>query len=186
MNDLPNCLSRCKSILFADDTTVYISGNERANLFTDMKLDLHDLITWFQANKLSLNISKTNYILFRPNKQIKMKDHEDTNEYKLEFGTESLAQKKDCKFLGIIIDETLSWAPHCKSVCSKLSSAIYVLRAVRNFIPEYTLKILYYSLFYSKLTYGILLWGPSASKKNIKKNTNSAEEGNTLCKKCEL
>ena len=62
---------------------IIISGSERANLFTKMKSDLHDLVLWFQANKLSLNIYKkiTNYILFRSNKQIKMKHHEDTNVY---------------------------------------------------------------------------------------------------------
>ena len=65
-NDLPNCLSQTKGILFADDTTIYVSGDNKRSMFNDMRSDLEELIEWFRANKLSLNIAKTNYVLFIP------------------------------------------------------------------------------------------------------------------------
>ena len=63
-NDLPGCLNLTKSILFADDTTIYLSSNNISYLYTTMNGELLKLTDWFRANKLSLNISKTNYILF--------------------------------------------------------------------------------------------------------------------------
>ena len=63
-NDLPGCLNLTKSILFSDDTTIYLSSNNISYLYTTMNGELLKLTDWFSANKLSLNISKTNYILF--------------------------------------------------------------------------------------------------------------------------
>ena len=53
----------------ADDTTVYVSGHQKSTLYSDMKKDLENLIEWFRVNKLSLNVAKTNYVLFRPDKK---------------------------------------------------------------------------------------------------------------------
>ena len=63
-NYLPNCLASCKAILFADDTTVYLSSHDVNYLYTAMNRDLSTLIDWFRANTLSLNITKTNCMLF--------------------------------------------------------------------------------------------------------------------------
>ena len=63
-NDLPNCLNQTKSILFADDTTIYLSSNDIPYLFTQLNQELQMLTDWFRANKLSLNVAKTNYMLF--------------------------------------------------------------------------------------------------------------------------
>ena len=64
-NDVPHCLAHNKANIFADDTTLFSSGNCVQELFNNMKTDLLELIDWFRANKLSLNLSKTNYVLFR-------------------------------------------------------------------------------------------------------------------------
>ena len=63
-NDIPNSLKYSKSILFADDTTVYISGEDVTYLTRCLNHDLSQLNDWFRANKLSLNANKTNYIVF--------------------------------------------------------------------------------------------------------------------------
>ena len=63
-NDLPDSLNGAKSILFADDTTIYISSNNISNLYRDMNIELDNLTDWFRANKLSLNVTKTNYMIF--------------------------------------------------------------------------------------------------------------------------
>ena len=61
-NDLPDSLNGAKSILFADDTTIYISFNNISNLYRDMNIELDNITDWFRANKLSLNVTKTNYM----------------------------------------------------------------------------------------------------------------------------
>ena len=166
-NDIPNSLKNCNCILFADDTTVYITGHRRSTLYADMKEDLENLIEWFRANKLSLNISKTNYVLFKPNEKVKMMDLDDTNDYNLVFGNDKICMKSEVKFLGVLIDQQLNWSAHCKSIFGKLASSLYLLRKVKNILDINTMKTLYYSFFYSHIQYGILLWGTSTYKSNL-------------------
>ncbi len=64
INDLPNSLRALKSILFADDTSVYASRASLPDLINVVNSELEDIIDWFKENKLALNISKTNFILF--------------------------------------------------------------------------------------------------------------------------
>ena len=66
-NDLPNSLTNSKVILFADDTTIYMSSTNIVQLYESINRDLDSLSEWFRANRLSLNISKTHYILFGQN-----------------------------------------------------------------------------------------------------------------------
>ena len=67
-NDLPKCLTNSKTILFANDTTIFKLSNNIETLYTAMNKDLNILEDWFIANKLSSNARKTNYILFRNKK----------------------------------------------------------------------------------------------------------------------
>ena len=115
-NDLPKSVTNSQTILFADDTTIYVTGNKKESLFRLLKDDLSDVIDWFRANKLSLNISKTNYVLFEPPDNIKIHDPTSKNEYKLEFGTETIDQVSHVKFLGLMIDKNLNWNIHAKGL----------------------------------------------------------------------
>ena len=63
-NDLPDCISQATTILFADDTTIYESASDLNYLYSSMNQNLIHLTDWFRGNKLSLNITKTNYMLF--------------------------------------------------------------------------------------------------------------------------
>ena len=63
-NDLPISLKHSKCILFADDTTIYYSAKELTDIYNKINYDLAATADWFKANKLTLNISKTNYAIF--------------------------------------------------------------------------------------------------------------------------
>ena len=63
INYIPFCVKHCKTILFAEDTTIYKTGKQVNNIYEDMNKELQVLADWFRANKLSLNISKTKYII---------------------------------------------------------------------------------------------------------------------------
>ena len=65
INDLPNASSIILSILFADDTTLQLSSNSLEVLYSTANTELVKISDWFRANKLTLNVSKTKYILFR-------------------------------------------------------------------------------------------------------------------------
>ena len=64
-----------------------------------------------------------------------------------------------CKFLGIIIDDKLGWLDHINSINIKLSRSLYILNSVKNMLPNYILRKLYYTMVQPYLTYGIILWG---------------------------
>jgi hypothetical protein len=152
-NDLSASLMKTKSILFADDTTIYASNKDLSKLYADVNADLVYLNDWFMANKLSLNVGKTNYLLISNISCVT------TSVPILRIGTSDIERKPFVKFLGVYIDENLTWHEHIKVCKSKLISALYAINKVKVLLPVRVLKTLYYSLVYPHLTYGILLWG---------------------------
>ena len=74
------------------------------------------------------------------------------------------------RFLGVHIDPSLSFQFHINIIHSKLSKTMYILRTVKNFLPEKALKSIYYSLFHSHLVYCLPVWS-SASQSLLKKIT---------------
>ena len=145
-NDLPGCLNLTKSILFADDTTIYLSSNNISYLYTTMNGELLKLTDWFRANKLSLNISKTNYILFTyQNRQV-------VTNIDLQLSDISIERTKYTKFLGIYIDEKLKWDEHINVLKTKISKSFFAINKVKHILPRNMLTTLYYSLIYPYLT----------------------------------
>ena len=127
-----------------------------------MNSELKNLDTWFRSNKLSLNATKTNYILFRPkNKKI-------SSDYDLYINNVKLSHVTNTNFLGVQIDEFLNWDLHCNKLIKKLSSSLYMLNSTKNLIPTHVLNILYSSIFESHLRYGILFWS-NTTLKNLNK-----------------
>ena len=151
-NDLPGCLNLTKSVLFADDTTVYLSSKNITYLYTTMNIELLNLTDWFRANKLSLNISKTNYMLFTYQKK-------QDNNIDLQLSNCNMQRINCVKFLGLYIDDKLKWDEHINMMKKKISKSFFAINKVKNIMPKRHLSILYYSLIYPYLTYGIILWG---------------------------
>lgn len=151
-NDLAYSLNKTKSIQFADDTTLYSTHKTISELYKNVNEDLEILHDWFKANKLSLNVSKTHYMLFS-NKKLKPSDQS------LYMGKEKIEKKNHVKFLGLYIDDNLNWSEQINSCKLKLSSALYILNKIKHHVNIDCLKTVYYSLVYSQLTYGIILWG---------------------------
>ena len=106
---------------------------------------------WFRANKLSLNVSKTNYVLFYT-KSVCTK-------LELKIGDMTVERKPYVKFLGILVDEHLDWSEHIKLCKAKLSSSLYAINAAKKYLNSSQLLMLYNALIYPYLTYGVLLWG---------------------------
>ena len=154
MNDLPNCLYNSKVILFADDTTLYASSDNIVNLYDLINHDLDNLTHWFRANKLSLNISKIHYMLISPNREINA-----LNQNTIKIASDDIERKDCCKFLGIMIDDKLTWSKHIDYIHSKLSRSLYAINRSRYLVPPKYIKTLYDSLVHPYLSYGITLWG---------------------------
>jgi hypothetical protein len=156
-NDCPKSLNICTCILFADDTTVFYSHQHLPTLLKLVENDLENLLNWFKSNKLSLNVTKTNLIIFSKN------DLPNYDELSITVDAVLLKPVKSVKFLGINLDHKLDWHAHARYVTNKLSSGIYVLNSAKHLLLAQHLKMLYYTLLHPYLTYGIILWGSAWS-----------------------
>ena len=107
MNDL---------VLFADDTNLFLSHFDSTTLMNLVNSEMLKLPDWFKANKLALNIQNSNYILFKPRQK------RDELTLSIEMDGFKINQVKEVNFLGVILDETLSWKPPYFSGCEQSPS----------------------------------------------------------------
>ena len=102
VNDMCNVSSVVKSILFADDTNLFLVGDDLKEVCETMSFELDKMSRWFQANKLSLNVSKTNFMIFS-NKKC------DDN-FKISINGMDITRVFVTKFLGVHLDSQLNWS----------------------------------------------------------------------------
>ena len=115
--------------------------------------EMDKLSEWFGANKLSINVKKSNYMTFQPRQKRQKIDLSITlNNHKID-------QVKEVVFLGVILDEHLSWKPHISHVAGKLSKSIGIIYKSSFCLSRSSLITLYYSLIYPYLQYCIIVWG---------------------------
>jgi len=153
-NDLPTAITKSKCILFADDTTIFASSNKFDNLHINMKNDMKSLSDWFSANKLSLNVAKTNFIVFKPKRT-----NVDGIINTMELGNKIIHRVTTTKFLGIHIDDELEWGEHIDYVAKKISSGSYAIRSAKRYLSVANLRSIYFCLVHSHIAYGIMIWG---------------------------
>ena len=108
---------------------------------------------WLDANKLSLNIVRTNYIIFHSS-SVKVASDSD-----IKIGKKHIKRVKFVKFLGLILDEHLSWRYHLSELSKKLARTCGMFFKIRNLLPLDVLICLYNALFLSFLQYGLVVWG---------------------------
>ena len=166
MNDICYTSKLLNTILFADDTTVFCSHPNLSTLCKNVNKELKEVSNWFKANKLSLNAKKTNLMYLGTRKQTS--DVTDDVEHAIYLDGCKLSRVTEAKFLGITIDENLTWKKHVDNFSKVCSRNIGVLSKVKSFLPANTMYTLYCSLVLPYLNYGLLLWGNS-SKQNVNK-----------------
>jgi hypothetical protein len=164
VNDLNKQLKNAITISFADDTTIYVSDSCIEDVYIKLYDNILILIDWSKANKLSLNLTKTNYMLFQPKKK--------KNEFNIPdiiVDSNRINRVKSLKFLGICLDENLNWTEHINQVSSRLKQNCYLLNNVKYFLPKKHLLALYYAHIYSHIIYGISIWGPLSTSTQLDK-----------------
>ena len=150
INDLDIAIKYCKVYHFADDTNLY-TNNSIKKLNKLSNKDLKNLTNWLNANKISLNVDKTEMILFKPIK--KPLDCQ----LKLKLNGKRLYQTSSVKYHGIKIDQCLNWKDHINNmklksiIAIKLNEANAMLYKVRQFGNEKTLISVYHAIFESHL-----------------------------------
>ena len=103
INDIQKASKKLNFFLFADDTSTYFSDKDLTLIEKTYNEELKKVSRWLVANKLSLNVSKSNMILFKPN-------NSKTNKcINLQINNERVNEKENTKYLGIFLDQKLSW-----------------------------------------------------------------------------
>ena len=127
INDLPNASNLLKTFLFSDDTSYFYSHKDPNQLIRVMNCELSKISEWLKVNKLPLNVAKTNYILFRPRqKRITVSDT-------IALDNIAVQQVEVTKFLGVLLDQHLSWKYHTNHVAIKVSKTIGIISKLVSF-----------------------------------------------------
>ena len=167
INDISNCSEALSFRIFADDTTIFASSKKLIDLELMVNSELVKVSNWCNANRLSINFRKTNFMIIkspkkRLTKNVDIKLQNNENSYT------SIEKKDHVKFLGVFIDENLSWKYHISFLSSRLSRSAGVFLKLRHYVSLTQMKTIYYSLVYPYLTYAIVAWG-SAYKTHLTK-----------------
>ena len=168
MNDVMNCFADpdIKFVLYADDTNIFISGPSQESTYLKANIVLENITKFMRCNLLHINMSKCCYIHFRPSVEYdetcaRVRPFADENDKSRSIFINGIkiAKVSSTKFLGVVIDDKLSWDPHIKYLMKKLRSMTGAICRIRHSIPADLYLKLYNALFESHLTYGISVWG---------------------------
>ena len=140
--------------IYADDTNAIISHSNYNDLIRIVNDELKNISVWFKANKLSLNIKKTNYVIFKNRQSNRVYDDD------IDISIDGVQiDKVSCtKFLGIIIDESLTWNDHNTYVTNIVSKYSGILFRLKKFLPCKTLFALYQTLVLPHLHNCNIIW----------------------------
>jgi hypothetical protein len=169
------------SVLFADDTTCLSKGKNLQELLRYVTDELQKIAVWFRSNKMAVNTSKTKFIVFRTHgKKI------NANECVLSFNNNEPGYpedpalisnidrihnegiEKNFKLLGVLFDEYLSFGDHISYLCAKVSKSLFCLNRIKNFVDANSLKMLYYAMVHSHISYCLNVYG-NANTTNLQR-----------------
>ena len=157
INDIVNISELIKFIIFADDTNLFFKHKNLNTLVSIINTELIQISSWFKLNKLSLNISKTNFIHIQS-----------SNAYKnviihIFIDNIKITRITNTKFLEVIINSWLTWNDHITTISSKLCLNIGILAKIHHNIPSTILIQLYYTLVQPYLVYCNLIWAAGSN-----------------------
>ena len=149
INDLPNVPKHLTFYLFVDDTNIYYESPDLTHVQKVVNRELRKVRKWLEANRLALNIDKTNFVIFH-SQQRKITDH-----IVLRIGRKKIKQESSVKFLGVFLVSNLSWKSHLTELFKKLARTAGLFYKIRHYAPTDTLILLYYGIFAPFISYGL-------------------------------
>ena len=153
INDLIKSSNLFNYLMYADDTTLYfnLEDIDSVNMNESINIHLEKINVWLKLNKLTVNVSKTKFMIFHKRRV--------APQLELLLNNIKIEPVSNFTFLGIILDTSLSWKYHTKMIAIKISKIIGILHKLKYIFPKEILLIIYKSLIMPHLNYGLLLWG---------------------------
>ena len=162
INDIPNINKIAKFILYADDANIIITGANLCQIAALFEELAQNLVKWVGVNGLALNIKKTNYMLFTRARNVNF------DQFVPRIAGTVIERKHVVRFLGVLVDDKLTWSNHIAAIKAKMSKYIGVIFKLKSIIPVTARLTIYNSLVQSHLNYCSLIWGTTC-KSNIDK-----------------
>ena len=153
INDLSRVSTLLFSLLFADDSNMFMSGRNPNRMIKTMNTEINKIVEWWQINKLTLNVKKTHYMFFRKIKSKMIKDND------ILINGQVIDMVEVTKFLGVQIDKCLTWRNHIQYIKGKIARGLGIICKARKFLDQTTLLTLYNCFILPYLTYCIEVWG---------------------------
>ena len=160
VNDMARACPGLDLVLFADDTNIFAQDKDPIELYRKANIGLDELNRWFRCNKLTLNLKKTEYMLFAGPK------YRTLTEQTLKIGGEQIKRVDGARFLGVWVDHELRWSPHIEKVKTKISQLLGVVGRASSTLNGSSLRTLYNGLVLPHLQYCLIVWGDFAGGRN--------------------
>ena len=157
VNDLPMHISNGQCSMYADDTIIYCNDRNVADLNDDLNDTLDQVNEWYKANKLVLNVSKSNAMLIHSNSEC------NDERFQPILDGNFIDQVKSTKYLGVHIDDKLNFCSHINELTKTLSKKLSWLARLRHIVPSNILKLTYSTYIMPIFDYACTVWGCSNS-----------------------
>lgn len=155
INDLPLYIKNCTTDLYADDSTLHLSGKNVYMLEKEMQNELNSVEVWCRENNMYINTSKSKCMLIGTKPKLSTIEIQPRLEIFSEFLNVSACEK----ILGIQIDANLIWKEQIDMICKNISSRIYLLSQIKSFLNLETKKIFYNGYILPLIDYCCIIWG---------------------------
>ena len=123
INDIANSFEILKFIFYADDTNIFYCCEDIQELCEIVNRELLAVVQWFKSNKLSVNLKKTNFIIFGYRAKIK-----EIKNCEILLDNMKISRTETAKFLGVVIDENLSWKQHINYIEKKIAKSVGIIK----------------------------------------------------------
>ena len=153
INDLPQCLLRSNISMYADNTVIYTTGSESDCIMTEIQEDLQRVEQWMKNRKLVLNLTKTKCMLFGTKQKLA------NASFKTQLHGSDIERVRNFSYLGVTLDEYLSWKEHVSKVFTKVNKRLGLLGRIRSCLTLKTAKCVYNCLVLPVLCYTDTAWG---------------------------
>ena len=160
VNCLPQAVdTKCKTVMYADDTSLLCKAKNINDLKVQLESCMDSVADWFKANKLTLNVDKTKFMIFGSNVML-----ERFQDMQLMYGNNIIERVDEFKYLGVKFDSNLSWSAHVDYLCKNISKRIGIIRRVKHFLPLETIVLLSNALVLQQFDYGSTVWSNFSSE----------------------
>jgi Reverse transcriptase (RNA-dependent DNA polymerase) len=156
INDIFNVALSGRIQLYADDAVLMYEASDFHTILVQMQNDIFRLNLWFSANNIRMNVSKTNFILFRKNT---------TALSTIAVNDTVITEVTSARYLGLFLDAQLRWEEHLNHVRQKILPMLFALRRTRTYISEPVAWQIYFAHIFSQLTYLNPIWSAASASR---------------------